>query len=127
MSIAISAGTLIGTAGDLKARSYGLDIGARDFRIPNAGDHFANPNRFACERSEANPYDRCYTVCVFDYFAPGITTGLQFSQNGVVRATAPSCGTIYLDLKGAAQGYWFSSANISRGVEFEHAYPIQWT
>ena len=106
VNIPVKAGELVGTTGDLKAGVYGLDMGARDLRLPN-GKNFANPNRF-CSGNFINPFDRCYTVCAFDYFPKDVTKQLQFMDSEKnIRTDPPVCGDLYNDIKDAAQGYWF--------------------
>jgi hypothetical protein len=111
VSIPISAGVKIGTTGDSKAGVGGLDIGARDYRIANGRSAFIVPDRF-CRGGSPNPYDRCFTVCAFDYFTPDSIVDLQFSQRGVRSTVSPVCGSIYLDLTNTAQGYWFFSPTL---------------
>lgn len=113
VDIPISTNEVIGTTGDLDW-AFGMDVGVRDYRIPDGRTAFANPDRWC---SEANPYisERCYTACFFDYMdrdaaAPYMdlftkTDGGQTIQ----REEDPVCGTVYLDVTGTAQGYWFPS------------------
>jgi len=116
--ISVKAGETIGTTGDLKAGAYGLDIGARDFRLPTGRSAFVDPSRLC--PANRSVYDRCYAVCAFDYFPPGVRSQLRFSSfDGTTRTEPPSCGTIYLDVKGSAQGYWFGPGSPAPGASPE--------
>jgi len=116
--ISVKAGEMIGTTGDLKAGAYGLDIGARDFRLPTGRSAFVDPSRLCPANRSA--YDRCYAVCAFSYFPMGVFSQLRFSSfDGTTRTEPPSCGTIYLDVKGSAQGYWFGPGTPAPGASPE--------
>ena len=105
VNIPIIAGEQIGTAVDIKAGVWGFDLGARDYRIPEGRSALLSSERH-CSR-ERNVFDRCYTVCPFDYFTEDIRSGLEFS-NGKFDIPGLACGgNLFFDIKGSAQGYWF--------------------
>jgi len=106
-SIPVSAGEQIGTVGDIDAGVFGLDMGARDYRTK--GKNFANPGRF-CPAGQPNVYDRCYTVCAFDYFTADIRQKAVFSSP-MSHETNLSCGSIYADVAGTSQGYWMKEGS----------------
>ena len=122
VNIPIKAGQLIGTAGDVAAGSVGIDIGASDLRLQTGQSGFIDPTK-ACLNQ------RCYTVCAFDYFTPEIRMQLQFANpfGTVVRTQQPTCGTVYYDVAGSLQGYWYNSTNaestISPEAEFLYLGP----
>ena len=117
--ISVKAGEMIGTTGDLEAGVNGLDIGARDYRLPTGRSAFVDSARL-CSGNHRNVYDRCYAVCAFDYFAPGVRSQLRFNGfDGTTRTEPPSCGTVYLDVKGSAQGYWFGPGTPAPGTSPE--------
>lgn len=107
VNIPVKAGEQIGTTGDLKAGVYGLDMGARDYRLSTGRNAFVNPDKI-CGIGK-NPYSHCYTVCAFDYFTDDIKRQLKFSTNigTIVRTEEPVCGSVYYDVKDTAQGIWF--------------------
>lgn len=118
VNIPITSGTQIGTAGDIDAGIYGFDLGARDYRIQN-GKNFSNPDRF-CPEGERNFYERCYTVCPFDYFTENVRSSIKFSNqraDGSI-TSGLGCGTVYEDISGTIQGTWFYS-----GTEVEEFSP----
>lgn len=108
VNIRVRAGEIVGTTGDLKGGVYGLDVGARDYRLSVGRSIFVNPDRY-CRAYERNPYSRCYTVCAFDYFGEDIREQLRYSHmsRNVVRTEPPVCGDIYLDIGDTARGNWF--------------------
>lgn len=95
----------IGTSGDIKAGVYGLDMGVRDYRIN--GKNFTDASRI-CGK-EKNVYAPCYAVCPFNYFPESIKKKLVYSDVNpeTIKKENLSCGTIYTDISGTAQGYWF--------------------
>jgi len=94
----IKAGEQIGTAGD--GQSGMLDIWAIDYRLKPI--EFANPKRWRT--------DSFYITCPADHFTAELKDKLskRFSgPNNGIRTKEPVCGTIDVDIKGAAQGAWF--------------------
>jgi hypothetical protein len=108
VNIRIRAGDIIGTTGDLKGGVYGLDIGARDYRLSEGRTRFANPDRY-CSPLERNAFSRCYTVCPFDYYPTEIRQQLQFTGKSgqIVRTEPPVCGGVHYDGANTARGNWF--------------------
>lgn len=110
VNISLKTGTIIGTAGDAGAGIYGLDVGARDYRIN--GRDFANPDRY-CRENERLVFERCYTVSAFDYYPDNVRSQLVFSgtpggvNKGIIRTQKPLSGSVYQDVDGSAQGNWF--------------------
>ncbi len=101
VSIDVTAGTLLGTAG--KKGQLALDFGAYDSRItPHA---FANPDRFS------DNVNYPYAVCPIDYFSTSLKSDLEarFSSytGATQRTTAPVCGEVEQDVSETAQGLWF--------------------
>ena len=114
VNIPIMAGDLIGTAGDLAAGAFGMDIGARDSRLQTGKSALIDP-------SKACLLGRCYTVCAFDYFTAEIRNRLRFTDpfGTVTRTQQPTCGTVYHDVAGSLQGYWYNSTNARSSISPE--------
>jgi hypothetical protein len=109
VSISVSAGTLLGTAGGIPNTSFGLDFLLQDKRVTPIV--FANPARWL---ANADGFDSFHTVPSSDYFTEPASSQIkarlgQF-DGSTLRTAAPQGGTIEVDVSGTAQGYWFNSA-----------------
>lgn len=99
LKISVKAGEELGTA--FNGRSAALDIWATDYRIKRL--EFANPSRW---REES-----FFNACPANYFTSSIKSEMlgRFSDyDGNKRTIEPVCGTIEVDVKGTAKGYWFT-------------------
>jgi hypothetical protein len=96
VEIEVSAGEIIGTAGEHHDQ---LDFGAYDMRTEPL--QYANPDRFYKQL--------LHTVCALDYFTPELKEKLKAKlgdfQNQ--RTIEPVCGEVEQDEPGTAQGVWF--------------------
>jgi hypothetical protein len=113
VDISLTADAVIGTTGDL-GWAFGMDVGVRDYRISDGRTAFANPDRW-CGVTDPYIAQRCYTACFFDYLdentaAPYYDLFAKIDGGQIIqRQEDPVCGTVYLDVDGTAQGYWFPS------------------
>ncbi|MDE1865574.1 MAG: hypothetical protein KGH94_02970 [Candidatus Micrarchaeota archaeon] len=121
VDIRISAGQVIGTIGNSSAGIQGVDIGARDYRLATGRSAFVDPNRLCpLQSGQPNIFDRCYAVCPYNYYANSIKQQSRlFYPNG---STIASCGTVYQDVNGTAQGYWFPADNSANSISPEATY-----
>ena len=105
----IAAGQPVGTLGHGGAIS--LDWWLQDRRV--AALHFANPARFAGYNG-GDGFDEAHIVPASAYYTPAvaaqIATKLGRFDGSVQRTTAPTGGTIAVDVDGTARGYWFNPA-----------------
>ncbi|MGD8814389.1 MAG: hypothetical protein PVI78_07930 [Anaerolineales bacterium] len=114
VSIPIPVGSILGTTGDWEARIFGLDVGIRDYRLPHGRSAFANPDRW-CDEFDPFIASHCYAACFFDYMpedkaAPYLDRIRKGEgDQAIQRNEQPLCGTVYYDIAGSAQGYWFPS------------------
>jgi len=113
--IQVSAGEIIGTAGDEHRNQ--LDMGMMDMRVETP--EMANPKRWE-GRTE-------HIVCPVDYFVPEVRKELQAkignNQMGlgfVQKTDEPICGVYYHDKVGTAQGIWFLEGTKETYPEDEH-------
>lgn len=115
--IPISVGQVIGTIGNSSKKIQGLDVGARDYRL-STGRNFIDANHLCpIYGGQPNIYDRCYAVCPYSYFTNSIQQQFHFFYaNGT---TISSCGTIYQDINGTAQGYWFPASGATNSISPE--------
>lgn len=109
LKIFVKAGEDLGTV--FNGRSAALDIWATDFRGERL--KFANPDRW---REES-----FYNVCPANYFTASIKNEMlgRFSSydRNEKRTIEPVCGTIEVDIKGAARGHWFSRDHTQYSLE----------
>ena len=101
VNIHVSAGQFIGTASS-------MDIGARDLRLSTGKSAFIDPAK-SCPTGDI--FERCFTVCPFDYFTSSSITQIKFtSSDGLISRTEPPvCGSVYNDVPNTLQGNWFNS------------------
>jgi hypothetical protein len=122
VNVLIASGAQIGTTGDSVAGVGGLDLGLRDYRLPNGRSGFARPDRW-CSEGGRNPYDRCYAVCAIDYMPAAerakYLDRFTDSTGVVTRSDEPRCGTIYHDRAGTARGAWFAVGTPSRTETYQ--------
>lgn len=107
MNIKLSAGDLIGEAGE--SGTTGFDFGATDGRKKKL--EFANNKRYR------NNYRQ--TLCPYDLFKPEIKSHLYkfLGSDDQHRVVKPICGTIAQDIPGTAQGNWFEDKGSSDELE----------
>lgn len=125
-SVPVKAGEQIATAGDKAAGVGGFDLGARYWRLATGRSAFVNPDRWCRASGFQNIYDRCYAVCPLDYLVDGereplLNLFFDFTHT-VQRTETPVCGTVYTDLPGTAQGYWFAVGHNEQFTEAPHLY-----
>jgi len=108
VNIKVSAGELLGTATkDL----IGMDFTLSDYREKELD--YANPDRW-------RKYEK-HLVCPLDYFEGNLKAKLKslLGERSDKRTIAPVCGEVDQDIKGTAQGTWFSSNPKNRVIRPE--------
>lgn len=108
LKIVVKAGEELGTV--FNGRSAALDIWATDYRIKKL--EFAKPSRWR--------EDLFYNACPANYFVSSIKNEMlgRFSDyDGNKRTIEPVCGTIEVDIKGTAKGYWFTLDHTPNSME----------
>jgi hypothetical protein len=111
ISVKLSAGQVIGTAGGNADWPATLDFGMVDYRV--LAGTVANPARYSS-------YDLHY-VCPMDYF-PSDLAGAFYSKLGnfggqLLNLTSPRCGNVYQDVSGTAQGVWLQKSIVTSNNE----------
>lgn len=117
LSVRVSAGEVIGTAGGPERNSF--DIGMIDTR--------REPPRYA-NIARWSGYQRTMTVvCPLDYFSSDAKAGLEEKlgehlHNGTLakRTIEPICGQVAQDEPGTAQGAWFAKGVAQATPEDPH-------
>jgi len=102
VSVKMTAGESLGSAGGFPGAPDGLDLGLYDTRVKFPTQ--ANPERFP---SPGGPL-----VCSLNYYNKDLSAKLYARLGGfdfVPRDPGePKCGTVYQDVPGTGQGIWFS-------------------
>jgi hypothetical protein len=103
--ISLAAGEQLGTAGDIRGVG-GLDMGMRDWRLTTGRDYI-NADRHC--KGARGVFSRCNAVCPLDYVDATERAKYinLFSTMGRPVESTNKCGTVYWDVAGTAQGYWF--------------------
>lgn len=124
-AVPLKAGEEMATTGDKEARVGGLDMGVRDYRLVTGRSAFANPDRW-CGSTGESPFSQCYTVCPLDYLPEAVRSSyleLFYDYQHVSQRTdEPRCGNFYTDLRGTAQGRWYSATNNPPFTEGPHLF-----
>lgn len=101
MDVALSPGEPLGIAGGEPA-VHAFDFGARV-------DGYADPGFVRPERSPSG----VAAVCPLDYFDAASKSALYAK---ILRKGTPRCGQVGQDVKGTAQGDWYSTTDIQKGL-----------
>lgn len=100
ISVPLSAGELLGSAGGAQGYPDGIDFTISDTR--SSPPVLANPARW-------NDSGKHFS-CALDYFSPELSSRLYAKIGGFSYAPKdpgePKCGTVYQDVPGSAQGVW---------------------
>lgn len=122
-NISIAAGQAIGTIGNQTQKIFGIDIGARDYRLPLGRSAFVDPNRLCPLSSNGQPnvFDRCYAVCPYSYFTQNMQQQIRFTgvNSSIIKTGQPACGSVYQDVNGTSKGYWFPANGSASSISPE--------
>ncbi len=124
LSVKLSSGEKIGTAGGPDTFSLAFDFGGADIRTKQLAFLDTSPS----VQTGVTGDSYFHTVCPLDYFTSALKNAL-YSKLTIKNAGAngiPACGTTMQDLAGTAQGNWYhqGATQAYQGLDIQGALAI---